>query len=113
MNEDSSLDSSFKGDIPKFMDEEEDEGSVATIPTLDKGMENAEVANAPEYHGNKVQSLYELDKELAFALPSGKRKIDTKLDLTILSSVLLPAEQILEEDAQWTQSTLTQLLNED
>jgi hypothetical protein len=113
MNEDSALDASFKGDIPKFMDEEEDEDTVATILTLDRGTEDEEVANAPEYHGNKLQSLYELDNELAFTLPSDKRKKDRKLDLTILSSVLLPAEQILEEDVQWSQSTLTQLLNED
>ena len=96
------------------MEEDDEEEGIKNIPTLASQQDDPlmnEIANAPDYHGNRVQSIGELDRDLVFSLPPLRKPMDSHLNLTVLSSALAPSEQIIEDDIQWTRATFTQLLH--
>ena len=105
----------YRGEVPKYMEEDEEDGSSAAIPTLsgNQDLDPAmnKIADAPDYHGNRVQSIGELDKDLVFSLPPLRKPLDSHLDLSVLSAALAPSDQIIEEDIQWTRATFTRLLH--
>ena len=104
----------YKGEIPKYTDDDDEDENTPAIPTLDGGEVDevtGEVAHAPDYMAFKVQSISELDKDIAFSLPPLRHLEDENIDLGILTSVLAPADQIVEDDVQWTRLTFTQLLH--
>jgi hypothetical protein len=52
---------------------------------------------------SKVQSIKELDSTAKFTLPSTK---DTGIDISLLTKVLSPHEQVIEKDEAWEFDTL-------
>merc|ERR1711991_13824 len=57
-----------------------------------------QVAAPPTIKQNRVQTLNELDTQIKFTLPSAA---ETGVDLSILTNMLSPQEQVLEKDVLW------------
>jgi hypothetical protein len=58
------------------------------------------IADAPHMRANKVQNLADLDKDVGYSLPT------TKLDLALLTQVLVSRDKITEEDVEWNFDTI-------
>ncbi|GAB5364889.1 hypothetical protein AAMO2058_001009000 [Amorphochlora amoebiformis] len=57
------------------------------------------VANAPNVRLQKMQSLKELDHDIMFQLPTS---LNDGVDLSMLTSTLVPQSKTIEEDEAWT-----------
>jgi hypothetical protein len=91
----------------------DDDNDVQFIPSLDDAADDTlsrQVADAPEYHAHKVQTLKELEKDLIVGLPA--KRVEDGIDISLLASVLSPLEQIREEDEPWSQQTFSQLIHD-
>jgi hypothetical protein len=91
----------------------EEDNDVQVIPSLDDAQDDnlsKQIADAPEYHAHKVQTLKELEKDLIIGLPA--KRVEDGIDISLLSNVLSPLEYIKEDDETWTAQTFTQLIHE-
>jgi len=100
-------------DVPrgrrKNLRDMEDEGTeILMIPDLDDEENDAEdittqVAAAPRNVARRVQSLRELDDAIKYTVPSG-----AGIDLSILTSSLVPPKMVREDDTPWEFDALLQ-----
>lgn len=77
---------------------------IMEIPDLDDVADDditRTVAEAPQVRDTRVQSLRELDHEIAF-----KSGGEEGVDLSLLTAVLLPQEQVVEHDTPWNHDAL-------
>eukprot|EP00899_Mesostigma_viride_P021067 jgi/Mesvir1/28962/Mv17738-RA.1 len=94
-----------KGPDRRKHDQEED---VTDIPELEmEGEEDItkQVAQAPKMRKDRVQTIRELEHEMQYTLPSNA---DVNIDLSILAKVLIPPDELIEEDKLWEPETLLQ-----
>jgi hypothetical protein len=87
----------------KHHDDRDETGDIMIIPDLDEeaGERSSKVAVAPQ-HFRAVQSLHELDRAISgLQLPVPSAASEQRLDLSILSSVLIPRDKLVEPDEAW------------
>jgi len=90
------------GASPIVIDDDDDDG-IPVIPDLEDAMGDdtaidTTVADAP-VQSARVQSIKELDSEIQFSLPSAT---EIGVDLSALTQVLYPQDQVAEADEEWT-----------
>mmetsp|Transcript_28408 Transcript_28408/g.34498 ORF Transcript_28408/g.34498 Transcript_28408/m.34498 type:complete len:230 (-) Transcript_28408:645-1334(-) len=79
---------------------------VMEIPELDADVEEditRQVAAPPRLRSNRVQTIKELDHDIQYSLPTYN---DKEVDLSLLTCVLCPSEQVAEDDVMWEADTL-------
>jgi hypothetical protein len=87
----------------KHHDERDEAGDIMILPDLDEeaGERSSKVAVAPQ-HFRAVQSLHELDRAISgLQLPAPAAASEQRLDLSILSSVLVSRDKLVEPDEAW------------
>eukprot|EP00616_Rhizochromulina_sp_CCMP1243_P006961 CAMPEP_0118967784 /NCGR_PEP_ID=MMETSP1173-20130426/5130_1 /TAXON_ID=1034831 /ORGANISM="Rhizochromulina marina cf, Strain CCMP1243" /LENGTH=238 /DNA_ID=CAMNT_0006916811 /DNA_START=38 /DNA_END=754 /DNA_ORIENTATION=- len=100
-------------DVPRgrrknLRDMEDEATEILMIPDLDDEENDAEdittqVAAAPRNLARRVQSLQQLDHDIKYTVPSG-----AGIDLSILTSSLVPPTMVREDDVLWEFDSLLQ-----
>lgn len=97
---------------PAIIDDDDD--GIPVIPDLDEAVADeaaidTTVADAPVMRASaRVQSINELDNEIQFSLPSAT---EIGIDLSALTQVLYPQDQVAEPDEEWTFDKLVTTLS--
>jgi len=79
----------------------DDEGEIILIPDMDEeeGMDaDQRIVHAPRNVNRRVPTLIELENEVKVAIPTG----ENGLDISCLTSTLVPASLVVENDNCWT-----------
>eukprot|EP00128_Syssomonas_multiformis_P017660 Colp12_sorted_trinity150504_noHs@12767 len=104
----------FDDEIPTSHDAADEDGAMPVIPDLEQVQEEdltTQIAAPPSLKVQRVATIRELDNDLFkyTAFPAGKEGIDLKL----LTQVLSPQADVMEEDQPWTWDRLfTQVASE-
>eukprot|EP01031_Cornospumella_fuschlensis_P033305 gene33305-40290_t len=91
---------------------QEGDGEVLIIPDLDEeaGIDvDQRVAHAPRNVHRKIPTLAELEEEMAGSIPAQEGGIN----LQVLTSTLVPAQLLYEEDSVWTFESLLREVQEE
>mmetsp|Transcript_2983 Transcript_2983/g.4317 ORF Transcript_2983/g.4317 Transcript_2983/m.4317 type:complete len:162 (+) Transcript_2983:50-535(+) len=89
-----------EGKQPRF--KETNVTDIQEIPDLDVNDESdikRQVAAAPNVRVQRVQSLKELDQDIMYQIPNS---MQDGVDLSMLTSTLVPQAKTIEEDEPWT-----------
>lgn len=85
---------------------------IPYIPDLeDEDDITRQVAEAPEYHHPRVQTLKELEHDSRHRLPKISKTGREEIDLYLLSQALPTAAQVVEDDVPWTSHTFSAALH--